>query len=69
MTDPAAEIRAYVDDVRSAIPELQAFLRDVRSFTADLRAQGIHVGFGSPPVCVVDDERWPCSKVVVPGST
>jgi len=38
----------------------------VHSFAAEMKAQGIHVGLGSPPHCVVDGETWPCSYEQAP---
>jgi hypothetical protein len=33
----------------------------VRAFVADMREQGIHVGFGNPARCVVCDVPYPCA--------
>ena len=31
------------------------------SFAAEMQEQGIHVGMGSPGVCVTCGEAWPCN--------
>lgn len=44
-------------------------LAAARGFAAEMRAQGIHVGLGSPPLCVVCDVPWPCAAVSPDGPT
>jgi hypothetical protein len=41
--------------------DLQRVLKGISGFADDMRKQGIYVGMGSDPRCVVDDEPWPCS--------
>ncbi len=36
---------------------------EVERYDNALKANGIHVGRGSPPICVVDDEAWPCAHL------
>lgn len=38
----------------------------VDAFAADMRAQEIHVGLGSPARCVVCDVPFPCSSASPP---
>lgn len=33
----------------------------LENFAAEMRAKGIHVGLGTPPVCVTCDQDWPCT--------
>lgn len=34
---------------------------NARAFGGEMKAQGIHVGVGSPPICVVCEIAWPCN--------
>ena len=38
-----------------------AIIGATADYDAALKANGIHVGRGSPPICAVDDEAWPCA--------
>ena len=44
---------------------LPVVLTRIAGFAADMKAQNLHVGMGSPPRCVTCDNAWPCpgSKV------
>ena len=34
----------------------------LEGFVAEMREQGIHVGLGQPPMCVVCEIPWPCAS-------
>lgn len=39
---------------------VRAYQRNISNFQIDLRSQGIHVGMGSPPMCITCGGTWPC---------
>lgn len=49
---------AYAD---VAADRAAAAVRGAAAFGAEMKAQGIHVGVGSPPICVVCEIAWPCN--------
>lgn len=40
---------------------ISRIVEGVKSFAQEMHDQGIHVGLGREPRCVVDGEPWPCS--------
>lgn len=43
--------------------EVQRVAEGVRTFASEMREQGIHVGLGNPPRCVIC-QTWPCEQEV-----
>lgn len=49
------------DDPVTAISEK---VKAARAFAEEMQEQGIHVGLGSPPVCVTCGNDWPCADAI-----
>ena len=47
--------------------KLRRVLAAARAFGEEMRAHGIHVGVGKPPICVVCDVEWPCHAAAPDG--
>jgi hypothetical protein len=46
----------------SDVPDTVVHIIDsLESWVGLLANQGLHCGLGSPPVCIVDGEPWPCA--------
>jgi hypothetical protein len=45
---------------RDPMAHTRKVLRDIESMKCEWRKQGIHIGFGDPPICVVCDVPFPC---------
>lgn len=39
---------------------MACIVANARAFGDEMKAQGIHVGVGSPPLCVICAVPWPC---------
>ena len=56
VSDPVTGNEAEIEQAAELV---QRVARGIRSFAEEMRAQGIHVGIGSPPRCVCGNS-WPC---------
>lgn len=45
---------------------MACLLAATRAFADELRDQGVHVGMGTPPVCIVCRVDWPCATASPP---